>query len=157
MSNVGFSLHLYVLFINIVYIATSITNFVVSCPLGKLACRLYQHMQRNAASLKIQTNYRRYLSRKIYNKLKLSVVVFQARLRSMVAGKKFRIKQQNKAAILLQVRTLYSHTARGGKMDRNTFWVMGLVRLCSPKPLSAKKNWLFDKYAVGQVWLTKLI
>ncbi|KAK9067572.1 hypothetical protein SSX86_011683 [Deinandra increscens subsp. villosa] len=69
---------------------------------GRLACKLYQHMQKNAASLKIQTNYRRHLSRKIYNKLKLSVVVFQARLRSMVAGQKFRTRQQNKAAILLQ-------------------------------------------------------
>ncbi|KAL8224936.1 hypothetical protein R6Q57_017493 [Mikania cordata] len=69
---------------------------------GKLACKLYQHMQKNAASLKIQANYRRHLSWKSYNKLKLSVVIFQARLRSMVDGKRFRARQQNKAAILLQ-------------------------------------------------------
>ncbi|KAI3806052.1 hypothetical protein L1987_21943 [Smallanthus sonchifolius] len=71
---------------------------------GKLACKLYLHLQKNAASLKIQTNYRRHLSRKIYNKLKLSVIIFQSRLRSLVAGKKFRTRQQNKAAILLQAR-----------------------------------------------------
>ncbi|KAJ9564948.1 hypothetical protein OSB04_000914 [Centaurea solstitialis] len=65
---------------------------------GKLATRLYQHKKKNAASLKIQTNYRRYSSRKTYSKLKLSVVLFQARLRSMVAGKKLRNRKQAKAA-----------------------------------------------------------
>ena len=75
-------------------------------------------MQKDFASLRIQTSFRRHLSRKSYNKLKLSIIIFQARLRSMVDDKRFRNRQQAKAAILLQVRVLTSNIGSDGKMGQ---------------------------------------
>uniref|UniRef100_A0A5B7APN9 Putative myosin-9-like n=1 Tax=Davidia involucrata TaxID=16924 RepID=A0A5B7APN9_DAVIN len=69
---------------------------------GRLACKLYENMKREAAALKIQTNLRRHLARMVYNKLKLSVLVLQTGLRAMTARNDFRYRKQTKAAIIIQ-------------------------------------------------------
>ena len=71
--------------------------------LGRLACKLYENMKREAAALKIQTNLRRHLARTTYTRLKFSVLVLQTGLRAMAACKVFRRRNQTKASIIIQV------------------------------------------------------
>ncbi|XP_071721684.1 myosin-9-like isoform X2 [Rutidosis leptorrhynchoides] len=69
---------------------------------GKLATKLFEHMKRQAASIKIQKNYRRYSFLMLYKKLMLSVTVLQTGLRAMAARNDLRHKKTTKAAILVQ-------------------------------------------------------
>ncbi|KAF6175051.1 hypothetical protein GIB67_039599 [Kingdonia uniflora] len=69
---------------------------------GRLACKMYELMRREAASVKIQKCLRRYLARKAYSKLRLSVLVLQTGLRVMAARNEFRFRKQTKAAIIIQ-------------------------------------------------------
>ncbi|KAK3031660.1 hypothetical protein RJ639_035028, partial [Escallonia herrerae] len=71
---------------------------------GRLACKLYGDMKREAACLKIQTNERGYSARMAYTKSKFSVLL-QTGLRAMAARKEFRFRRQAKAAIIIQVST----------------------------------------------------
>lgn len=84
--------------------------------LGKLATKLFEHMKRQAASLKIQKNYRRHSFWMWYNRLKLSVTVLQTGLRAMAARNELRHKKTTKAAILVQVSTWYLHIAFKSKL-----------------------------------------
>ncbi|KAK4418367.1 Myosin-11 [Sesamum alatum] len=69
---------------------------------GRLACKLFDNLKREAASLKIQTKLRGYLARKNYCKLKNSVVVLQTGMRAMAAHGQFRYRKQTKAATIIQ-------------------------------------------------------
>ncbi|KAF8394312.1 hypothetical protein HHK36_020519 [Tetracentron sinense] len=69
---------------------------------GRLACKLYGRMRREAAAVKIQKNLLRYQARKAYTKLWFSVLVLQTGLRAMAAHKEFRFRKQTKAAINIQ-------------------------------------------------------
>ncbi|KAK3036849.1 hypothetical protein RJ639_031467, partial [Escallonia herrerae] len=69
---------------------------------GRLACKLYGDMKREAACLKIQTNVRGYSARMAYTKSKFSVVLLQTGLRAMASRKEFRFRRQAKAAIIIQ-------------------------------------------------------
>ncbi|KAA8543344.1 hypothetical protein F0562_021161 [Nyssa sinensis] len=64
---------------------------------GRLACKLYENMKREAAALKIQTNLRRHVARMTYNKLKFSVLVLQTGLRAMTARNEFRYRKRTTA------------------------------------------------------------
>ncbi|XP_010274858.1 PREDICTED: myosin-9-like [Nelumbo nucifera] len=69
---------------------------------GRLSCKLYERMRREAAAVKIQKHLRRHLARKAYTKLRLSVLVLQTGLRAMAARNEFRFRKQTKAAIIIQ-------------------------------------------------------
>ncbi|KAL3849947.1 hypothetical protein ACJIZ3_011829 [Penstemon smallii] len=69
---------------------------------GRLACKLYDNLKKEAASIKIQTNLRGHLARNNYTKLKYSVVVLQIGMRAMAAHKEFRYRKQTKAATIIQ-------------------------------------------------------
>ncbi|CAA0828033.1 Myosin-11 [Striga hermonthica] len=71
---------------------------------GSLACKRYDNLRREAASIKLQTKWRGHLTRKNYTKLKDSVVVLQTGLRAMAAHMDFRYKKRSKAATLVQAR-----------------------------------------------------
>ncbi|GER24910.1 myosin-11 [Striga asiatica] len=71
---------------------------------GRLACKRYDNLRREAASIKIETKWRGHLTRKNYTKLKDSVVVLQTGLRAMAAHMDFRYKKRSKAATLMQAR-----------------------------------------------------
>lgn len=79
-----------------------------ACPifhiLGKLACKIYAQIKRQAAAVKIQKNTRGHHARKAYKKLKVSVLMVQTVLRAMDARKRFRFRKQTEAAIIIQVR-----------------------------------------------------
>ncbi|KAH1229816.1 Myosin-11 [Glycine max] len=71
---------------------------------GRLACKLYEHLRREAAARKIQKNVRRYESRKAYKELHVSALTLQTAIRAVAARKKFRFKKQTKASIIIQAR-----------------------------------------------------
>nr|XP_016489507.1 PREDICTED: myosin-9-like isoform X1 [Nicotiana tabacum] len=69
---------------------------------GRLACKLYDNMKRQAASIRIQTKLRGHLARKSYTRLKINVIALQTGIRATAARKEFRYKRQTKAAIIIQ-------------------------------------------------------
>uniref|UniRef100_A0A5B7AQU0 Putative myosin-9 n=1 Tax=Davidia involucrata TaxID=16924 RepID=A0A5B7AQU0_DAVIN len=76
--------------------------YVQSLWRGRLACKLYERIKREATALKIQKHTRRYQARKAYSKLRVSVLVLQTSLRAMDARKEFRFMKRTKAAIIIQ-------------------------------------------------------
>ncbi|XP_030472194.2 myosin-11 [Syzygium oleosum] len=80
------------------------TIVVQSCWRGRLACKLYDRMRREANAVKIQKHIRRYQARMTYSRLRASVLVLQVGLRAMAARKEFRFRKQTKAAIIIQTR-----------------------------------------------------
>ncbi|KAK7355965.1 hypothetical protein VNO80_15230 [Phaseolus coccineus] len=80
------------------------TIYVQSRWRGRLACKLYEHLRREAAAVKIQKNIRRYEARKAYKELHLSVLTLQRAIRATAARKQFRFRKQTKAAIIIQAR-----------------------------------------------------
>lgn len=75
----------------------------VICSVGRLACKLYLNMRREAAAVKIQKHVRRHESRKSYNKLHASVLTLQTALRAIAARKDFNYRKQTKASTIIQV------------------------------------------------------
>ncbi|KAJ6434238.1 hypothetical protein OIU84_017858 [Salix udensis] len=71
---------------------------------GRLACKVYESLKRQAAAIKIQKHIRRYTARTAYKKLHLSALLLQTGLRAMVARKEFRFRKQTKAATIIQAR-----------------------------------------------------
>ncbi|XP_024926209.3 myosin-11 [Ziziphus jujuba] len=71
---------------------------------GRMACKLFDHMKKEAAAVKIQKHVRRYHARKKFRSLHMSVLVLQTGLRAMAAHKAFRFRKQTKAAIIIQAR-----------------------------------------------------
>ncbi|TMW99351.1 hypothetical protein EJD97_002686 [Solanum chilense] len=69
---------------------------------GKLACKIYVQIKRQAAAIRIQKNSRRHNARKAYRKLQVSVLMVQTVLRAMDARKRFRFRKQTEAAIMIQ-------------------------------------------------------
>ncbi|KAL4184475.1 hypothetical protein AMTRI_Chr10g225820 [Amborella trichopoda] len=71
---------------------------------GILACKLYEHMRREAAAVKIQKNLRRYVVKKTYIRLRLLAIVLQRGLRGMAARNEFRFRKQTRASIIIQAK-----------------------------------------------------
>jgi len=68
-----------------------------------LARKLYEKLRREAAALKIEKNFKGYIARKSYLKLRSSATTLQTGLRAMKARDEFRFRKQTKAAIRIQV------------------------------------------------------
>ncbi|KAH0931813.1 hypothetical protein HID58_008930 [Brassica napus] len=77
---------------------------------GKLACKLYEEMRRQAAAVKIEKSFRRHVARESYLRIRHSAIAVQTALRGMVARNEFRFRKQMKAATIIQAR-LRSHLA----------------------------------------------
>lgn len=91
-------------FLNIINIFVTFLLFVNI--VGRLSCKLFENLRREAAAVKIQKNGRRYYSRKTYKKLHVAALAVQTGLRSMSARKQFRFRKQTKAATVVQVHVL---------------------------------------------------
>ncbi|XP_057427058.1 myosin-11-like [Lotus japonicus] len=95
---------------------------------GRLACKLYDKLRREAAAVKIQKNIRRHESRKAYKELHISVLVLQTVLRATAARKEFRFRKQTKASIIIQARwrchkaTLYFKRLKKGTIVTQSRW-----------------------------------
>nr|XP_019706884.1 myosin-17 isoform X3 [Elaeis guineensis] len=101
---------------------------------GRLACKLYEYMRREAAALKIQKNLRRYFARKSYTTLRSSAITLQTSFRAMVARNEFRYKRQTKAAILIQAQWRchrdysYYHNLQKATLTYQCAWRQRLAR-----------------------------
>ncbi|KAL6606931.1 hypothetical protein ACP70R_042584 [Stipagrostis hirtigluma subsp. patula] len=71
---------------------------------GRLACKLYDSMRREAAAIKVQKNQRRHQARRSYKLRIASVLVVQTALRAMAARNEFRFKKKSTAAVKIQAR-----------------------------------------------------
>ncbi|XP_028790296.1 myosin-11-like [Neltuma alba] len=78
------------------------TVFMQSLCRGRLACKQYDNMRREAAAKKIQKDVRRYTARKAYKRLQASVLILQTGLRTMGARNQFRFRKRTKAAVTIQ-------------------------------------------------------
>lgn len=70
---------------------------------GRLAAKLFKHMRRVAAAVKIQKQLRCYFARKSYGRLQSSVVTLQAGIRATIARNAFTFRKITKAAVCIQV------------------------------------------------------
>lgn len=70
---------------------------------ARLARKLYEHMRRDAASIRIQKHARAHAARRSYTKLQGAAIVIQTGLRAMAARNEFRRRRQNKGATIIQV------------------------------------------------------
>lgn len=70
---------------------------------GELTRHIYESMRREASCLRIQTDLRMYLARKMYKELCSSAVSVQTGMRGMSARNELRFRRQTKAAIMIQV------------------------------------------------------
>ncbi|XP_073315711.1 myosin-11-like [Primulina huaijiensis] len=76
--------------------------YVQSYCRGRLACKLFESMNKEAAAVKIQKNSLRYQARNVYQRLQISVLVIQTGFRTMEARNKFRFRRQTKAITVIQ-------------------------------------------------------
>lgn len=70
---------------------------------GMLAYNFYQIVRKDAAALKIQTDWRWHKFNQNYNKLKKATITMQAIIRAIAARKKYDFTKQNKTATVIQV------------------------------------------------------
>ncbi|KAL0908457.1 hypothetical protein M5K25_022953 [Dendrobium thyrsiflorum] len=68
----------------------------------RLAQKLYDHMRKESAAIKMQKNFRCYWAKNKYTGLRVSVLVLQTGLRAMAARDDFRFRKQTKASTEIQ-------------------------------------------------------
>lgn len=75
-------------------------------PAARLAKKLFEHMRRDAASIRIQKHMRTHSARKAYLEVYESAIVIQTGLRAMAARNEHRFRRETKASIIIQVCTI---------------------------------------------------
>ncbi len=83
------------------------SDFYPSIVEGTIARWRYETMRREAASLKIQTCYRKHCARKTYKEICSASTTIQSGLRGMAARHKLHFYRQTKAAVIIQVFTRF--------------------------------------------------
>ncbi|KAM0937131.1 putative myosin ATPase [Dioscorea sansibarensis] len=69
---------------------------------ARSARKLYQHMRREDASIRVQKYARAHAARKSYTTLRASAVVIQTGLRAMAARNEYRHRRRTRASIIIQ-------------------------------------------------------
>ncbi|GFY98486.1 myosin family protein with Dil [Actinidia rufa] len=85
------------------FCGSSLCNWLI-LGAGMLACKLYEQLRQEAAALKIQKYFLRYVARKSYSTARSSAITLQTGLRAMTARNEYRFRKQTKAAITIQAR-----------------------------------------------------
>lgn len=70
---------------------------------GEIARIVHKKLKIEAAALRFQKNFRRYIARKSFVTIRSSAIVLQTGFRAMIARNEFRLRRQTKAAIVFQV------------------------------------------------------
>lgn len=70
---------------------------------GELARHQYECMRREAASLKIQKDFRMHVSRNAYKIIYATAICIQTGMRAMAARNELRFRRRTQAAIVVQV------------------------------------------------------
>lgn len=79
---------------------------------GMLAYNFFQIVRKDAAALKIQTDWRWHKFNQNYSRLKKATITMQAIVRAMAARKQYDFTIQNKTATVIQVFELYALSAK---------------------------------------------
>lgn len=74
---------------------------------GQLASKIYESMRREASALRIQKDLRMFLARKAYKELCSSALCIQRGMRGLAARNELRLRRQTRAAIIIQVRSVF--------------------------------------------------
>ncbi|XP_065866703.1 uncharacterized protein [Euphorbia lathyris] len=116
---------------------------------GRLACKKFEGMKREAGAIKIQKHVRRYEARKAYKNLHDSALLLQTGLRAMAAHKEYRFKLQTKAATIIQA-SVDSERPRAGEIKEETQKKVeqlqeSLQRLEGNMPLPIESTSAFDQ------------
>lgn len=77
-----------------------------------LAYNFFQIVRKDAAALKIQTDWRWHKFNQNYSRLKQATITMQAIVRAMAARKQYDFTKQNKTATVIQVFELYALSAK---------------------------------------------
>ena len=79
------------------------TKFLLLPNTAQLARKLYEHMRKEAASIRIQKHLRAHAARKSYTDFQAAAIVIQTGLRAMASRDEYRRRRRNKAATKFQV------------------------------------------------------
>lgn len=101
---VGFGFLIQIFTGTIISLLSICFTIIFGLNVGRMACKLFDRMRKEAAAVKIQKHFRRYHARKKFRGLHISVLVLQTGLRAMAARKEFRFRKQTKAATIIQVK-----------------------------------------------------
>ncbi|XP_075500978.1 myosin-12 [Primulina tabacum] len=80
---------------------------------GWLARKLYEHMRRETASIRIQKHTRGHTARRCYTKSQEAAIVIQTGLQAMAAKNEYRQRKRNKAATIIQTQWRKFHALSG--------------------------------------------
>ncbi|XP_065866734.1 myosin-9-like isoform X2 [Euphorbia lathyris] len=116
---------------------------------GRLACKKFEGMKREAGAIKIQKHVRRYEARKAYKNLHVSALLLQTGLRAIAAHKEYRFKLQTKAATIIQA-SVDSERPRADEIKEETQKKVeqlqeSLQRLEGNMPLPIESTSAFDQ------------
>ncbi|KAL0464349.1 UNVERIFIED_CONTAM: Myosin-12 [Sesamum latifolium] len=96
---------------------------------ARLACKLYEYMRREAASIRIQKHARAHAARRSYTRLQGAAIVIQTGLQAMAARNEFRRRRQNKAATIIQTQWRSFHALSAyNQLKKSTIAVQCLWR-----------------------------
>ncbi|KAL0425524.1 UNVERIFIED_CONTAM: Myosin-12 [Sesamum radiatum] len=96
---------------------------------ARLACKLYEYMRREAASIRIQKHARAHAARRSYTKLQEAAIIIQTGLQAMAARNEFRRRRQNKAATIIQTQWRSFHALSAyNRLKKSTIAVQCLWR-----------------------------
>ena len=79
---------------------------------ARSARKLYQHMRREDASIRVQKYARAHAARKSYTTSRASAVVIQTGLRAMAARNEYRHRRRTRASIIIQVTVISGPTVK---------------------------------------------
>ncbi|KZV31159.1 myosin-12 [Dorcoceras hygrometricum] len=80
---------------------------------GWLASKLYDHMRREAASIRMQKHTRGHTARRCYTKLQEAAIVLQTGLQAMAVKNEYRQRKRDKAATIIQTQWRKFHCLSG--------------------------------------------
>ncbi|KAF8403986.1 hypothetical protein HHK36_012096 [Tetracentron sinense] len=88
---------------SVAWVEIETENFLMPLPYtAQLARKLYEHMRREDASIRVQKHARSHTARKAYTELRASAIVIQTGLRAMAARNEYRYRRRTKASVNIQ-------------------------------------------------------
>lgn len=110
---------------------------------ARLARELYEHMRREAASIRVQKHVRAHRERTYYTSLQASAIVIQSGMRALAARNEFRYRRRTKATTKIQVKTsleAISNTNIDHEMHNEIIWNPNVCSLKSSSKISSIRN-----------------
>lgn len=103
---------------------------------AQLARKIYEHMRKEAASIRIQKNVRTHRARAFYTSLQASAKAIQTGMRAMAARNEYRYRRRTKAATVIQTRWRRYHSLSAYKQHK----IATLALQCLWRARTARKE-----------------